>query len=691
MAQHYTYEPLKDENSVRLLHVDSVSGQDVHCTLVQGRIPTEQAKGHAYLALSYCWGDEPATQKIHINGQSFFVTPNLLAGLKAIHRYKEGFNAAVNAAWVWIDAICINQNDLPEKSSQVRRMSVIFAQAQVVVVWLGEEADNSDGVMKVLLWLDCRKYLQGRKYRRLSNLISRLKSPKKRILRVEEGVMERMSFELKTEHNILEASLIALEDYLEGVEDLDSSDAVEQLLLHRESIRNAIFPQQHWWWTAFLLLINRPWFCRVWTFQEIKLASKAMVICGDHCVSWDIMQKCLYGLHIATGLYDPEIVFETLGYEATARLALSSLIFRWKIFEGVSTFRHFVKGDACRDARDPKDFIYGYLGLLDDQFKSTITINYEAPASQVFKEAVIVACKGEGGAEYWSRLMEEYMCVPKARVRELPSWCPDISCRAKDTFASFNLGESVANAVREVRFNLPLSLSNNTSQIQIPGIALDTIIRSSRVAPSNKGLSQDDRTFPFQSVTSLTLSKEWLEGIHLMFSGCEDMEALTENWLRNYFYEGTSSYYDEQKYGLEELREFCGIFQSTIPKTWNEAYDLFEDFESSFRKTRDEALDLLEGIGSSRQKAEDFVAVLLYVMFLKRGRYFFVTQAGRIGFSPKQTLPGQQICYFPGGRFLQVLSPPYDEYITSASVDGFMGTELEKLLKDENLKKFTLH
>jgi len=40
--------------------------------------------------------------------------------------------------YFWIDAVCINQSDLPERGSQVSMMDVIYRHATNVLVWLGE-------------------------------------------------------------------------------------------------------------------------------------------------------------------------------------------------------------------------------------------------------------------------------------------------------------------------------------------------------------------------------------------------------------------------------------------------------------------------------------------------------------------------------------------------------------------------
>ena len=43
---------------------------------------------------------------------------------------------------LWIDALCINQEDMEERNSQVARMADIFRLADRVVVWLGPESEE---------------------------------------------------------------------------------------------------------------------------------------------------------------------------------------------------------------------------------------------------------------------------------------------------------------------------------------------------------------------------------------------------------------------------------------------------------------------------------------------------------------------------------------------------------------------
>jgi hypothetical protein len=43
---------------------------------------------------------------------------------------------------IWVDAVCINQQDLKEREQQVHSMAKIYGKAKRVIVWLGEAAGN---------------------------------------------------------------------------------------------------------------------------------------------------------------------------------------------------------------------------------------------------------------------------------------------------------------------------------------------------------------------------------------------------------------------------------------------------------------------------------------------------------------------------------------------------------------------
>ncbi|KAH9221926.1 heterokaryon incompatibility, partial [Leptodontidium sp. 2 PMI_412] len=76
-------------------------------------------------------------QVIHIDEQEVSIRPNLCAALHAIRDRR-------NVTIIWVDALCINQEDIPERSEQVRWMGDIYRTAYRVLVWLGDAGDDSD-------------------------------------------------------------------------------------------------------------------------------------------------------------------------------------------------------------------------------------------------------------------------------------------------------------------------------------------------------------------------------------------------------------------------------------------------------------------------------------------------------------------------------------------------------------------
>lgn len=91
-----------------------------------------------YTAISYMWGSPEDTKTITINGILITVGKNLAAALDRL-RYSLVDN-------VWIDATCINQDDIDERNAQILRIRDIFSQSLAVTVWLGEHEMSGTGL-----------------------------------------------------------------------------------------------------------------------------------------------------------------------------------------------------------------------------------------------------------------------------------------------------------------------------------------------------------------------------------------------------------------------------------------------------------------------------------------------------------------------------------------------------------------
>jgi hypothetical protein len=167
----YKYSPLsKEDRSVRLLRLlpSATEGAEIKCEIFEYCL-VSNGVGHPYEALSYVWGDPTDRKSIHLNGHTFDITKNLHA---ALLRLRNPFVERV----LWVDAICINQQDDGEKEQQIQYMYRVYGQATRVVVWLGDMADNSDQAfedIRVAGEYQSESMLTGGRQKALSELLRR--------------------------------------------------------------------------------------------------------------------------------------------------------------------------------------------------------------------------------------------------------------------------------------------------------------------------------------------------------------------------------------------------------------------------------------------------------------------------------------------------------------------------------------
>lgn len=149
-TNEYAYEPLNPNagEQIRILRITpGEENEALHCTLVPANLKSD------YEALSYYWGsDEPSHEiKIltykpddtvqkslrNVKPLKFYIRSTLFAALRALREPKTDVD-------LWVDAICINQDDDAERKTQVAKMEEIYSKAQRVLIWLGQSTPSSD-------------------------------------------------------------------------------------------------------------------------------------------------------------------------------------------------------------------------------------------------------------------------------------------------------------------------------------------------------------------------------------------------------------------------------------------------------------------------------------------------------------------------------------------------------------------
>ena len=138
---HFEWKPLDQrKNEFRVLELVSF---DKNSRLLQTRLyHTPINTRLSYTALSYCWGNGPMDVFLLLDDFQLMITRHLHEALMVL--FRDGIRH------LWVDALCIDQQNLDEKSSQVLRMATIFKQAASVAIWLGIRNEHSTEVLRTL-------------------------------------------------------------------------------------------------------------------------------------------------------------------------------------------------------------------------------------------------------------------------------------------------------------------------------------------------------------------------------------------------------------------------------------------------------------------------------------------------------------------------------------------------------------
>jgi hypothetical protein len=391
-AGSYLYTSLVHTDSIRLLRLQPNDSSDAPLSgeLIEARLNDELELE----ALSYAWGEDQCQPRtISLDGAQFPVSETLSAALYV-------FRLPDRPRKIWIDAICINQQDIEERSCQVAQMSAIYKSAAKILIWLGESTDSTEESLQFL-----------RDVAASDHRVDFGHTPD------GPGWFEFGSRTLKGSH----------EDIMKIVE----GTAKPRL--------DDIF--------------GRPWFTRLWIIQEIALAKSATLYCGRHTMEWADFAISLSVLRAA--MYTTKIGIAQLStfqkawrvIDVKASLQVARHAFFMSPYNELSNFLDKVKNQKCKDDRDR---IFGLLGLdlfhmrqsitRGDVISSSITPDYSRSSSEVYTSvAKHYVIQGDlfvlHHAGLWRRLSPQPGCnvqeyqpeISPENSEYLPSWVPEFS------------------------------------------------------------------------------------------------------------------------------------------------------------------------------------------------------------------------------------------------------------------------
>ncbi|KAF6810067.1 ankyrin and het domain protein [Colletotrichum musicola] len=202
---------------------------------------------------------------------------------------------------LWIDAICINQNDNDDRSRQVQRMGDIYRNAELVVVFLSPASDQNNRALEII--------------RQLATVYDWTLTNE--IVRVQSSDPE----------------------YAYG----------KPLPYNAED------------WLCLHGLFGLPWFRRVWIRQEITLANKAVMMIGREELDWPTFRGVSMCIKFKMWQFPAPLVkglSDQLADYMVNMFALQSL-------SSCATFFQFIGRTGISECKDKRDYIYGVLDLCD--------------------------------------------------------------------------------------------------------------------------------------------------------------------------------------------------------------------------------------------------------------------------------------------------------------------------------------
>jgi len=357
-----------------------------------------------YAALSYCWGTDPPQANVYLLPPEFGETYSSLSGREvakySFHIQNNLFRALLQlrkgsceSVVLWVDAVCIDQNNPVEKTQQLGKMVDIYHMAKNVCIWLGESDDDgrSDSAMEFI-----PKIMDLAVLDRYAND----KKQAKQWAAVAELMRDRWFSRRWVVQEISLARSATVHCGKKVVQWVDFADAVSLLVANRESIRN------------------------LFDFAEWR--------------------------------HGPNTLGEVQSFGGNVLLeATSNLFLRTEdgsIVEPLKNLESLVTSLKTFDASNPRDIIYGLLSIAVDTFRPSMSyqtrrnknrkervvkleVDYRKDAIKVYKDFTEFCVKSSGSLDiicrHWAIPVEmERPMLEGGRgkeYRKLPSWIPLLS------------------------------------------------------------------------------------------------------------------------------------------------------------------------------------------------------------------------------------------------------------------------
>lgn len=673
-----------------------------------------------FFALSYVWGDPARTHEIIIDGKRLGITENLHTMLRELQP------SSLGVIRLWADAICICQDDLAERSSQVLLMREIYHAAADVKIWLGPSNGDTIRCLRFISSLTEASWVSD-----VDNDTALPLEPTE-----DNEAQEKLMSAILIATGALGRAAVGVGQSISEIIDIASpagrdervklvSDEDTDLSLHRDTIEKLLkweppsrylkrVEHENFREIAdlidLLFIQNCAWFERMWVVQELGVATDATVIAiGGRTVLWSDLLRCVCYLH----------------YTLKAPVKnIRKLIGLEKIRQGWNDkkrqpLRDLIRECRYRRATDPKDKIFSLLGLMGDKMNPYLQPDYSKSVCEVYANTTLYFLSQ---AESLNALCGWQIF---GRQEQLPSWVPDYSLNQDDApspLVPIDGRDSIYHASghdhRSKYSATSVSMSHiSWNKLRAKGLCIDLIEILSKAPPVDEPLAQTELLWKNTIVTSEILSKSLSDDLKLALEYVSSVVGRYREYssLLNAELDASivsSPVLDHSSNSSEFTLSFSRVTTLTDEKSSepddivlssllhdNYIVNAYIQTLLSGRKSIRERLntEYINTIMSSHFQIKDRKSIkdkdLVQICeALEAGigrRRLIITRKGYIGAVPQETQPGDVICILFGCSVPVVMRKIGDEeysFIGECYLCGFMDGEAIALQVQGQLK-----
>ncbi|KAK6065232.1 heterokaryon incompatibility [Seiridium cupressi] len=350
-------------------------------TVLRGRlIDTTLRDCPEYHALSYVWGCPPATKVLLLeDNQTILIRNNLFECLRQLT--SNGLKVMV-----WADQICIDQSNESEKEHQVRLMSRIFRQSKQVVGWIGKSTADTTLAFHAIRFLGLHRPDSGPVSPRAKRLAQR---------------------SLMNTGNVL---------------------TINDIFNHGARI-----------WQVAAMVVQMPWFNRLWVVQEVVLATQLTIQCGSYAMCGKVFFAGVESYSAtSTSPPMPELLKPFRNALKLGRLRKQASSLNHLSHRSFPYLAQILSEWHCEESQDRLNALHGMIfrdpDMVDPWFVARYTVSVPAlfedfarrhiQSSESLEVLHFTGC-GDGNDPFLIELDHHYRLLVPPQAKDIPSWIPD--------------------------------------------------------------------------------------------------------------------------------------------------------------------------------------------------------------------------------------------------------------------------